>query len=60
MPNYRTEADTLGPVKIPADALWGPQTQRSLQNFSTGAKMPLVLIKVLLQIKRPQRQRMRN
>lgn len=52
MPNYRTEADTLGPVKIPADALWGPQTQRSLQNFSTGAKMPLVLIKVLLQIKK--------
>ncbi|WP_137597771.1 class II fumarate hydratase [Paucilactobacillus kaifaensis] len=52
MQNYRTEEDTLGPVKIPADALWGPQTQRSLQNFKTGAKMPLELIKVLLQLKK--------
>lgn len=50
--NYRIEEDTLGPVKIPADALWGPQTQRSLQNFTTGAKMPLTLIKVLLQLKK--------
>ena len=27
MVEYRTEEDTLGPVKIPADALWGPQTE---------------------------------
>jgi fumarate hydratase class II len=33
MDNYRIEEDTLGPVKIPVNALWGPQTQRSLTNF---------------------------
>ncbi|GEN95640.1 class II fumarate hydratase [Pediococcus ethanolidurans] len=52
MSDYRIEEDTLGPVKVPVDALWGAQTQRSLQNFSTGEKMPLVLIKVLLQLKK--------
>lgn len=52
MADNRTESDTLGPVKIPADALWGPQTQRSLQNFTTGETMPLSLIKALLQIKK--------
>lgn len=48
MSEYRVEEDTIGEVKIPADALWGPQTQRSLQNFTTGTKMPLQLIRVLL------------
>ncbi|MDV7720304.1 class II fumarate hydratase [Pediococcus ethanolidurans] len=52
MSDYRIEEDTLGPVKVPVDALWGAQTQRSIQNFSTGEKMPLVLIKVLLQLKK--------
>lgn len=52
MSDYRIEDDTLGPVKVPVDALWGAQTQRSLQNFSTGEKIPLVLIKVLLQLKK--------
>lgn len=52
MSDYRIEEDTLGPVKVPVDALWGAQTQRSLQNFSTGEKIPLVLIKVLLQLKK--------
>ena len=33
MSEYRTEEDTLGPVKIPAEALWGPQTERSRNNF---------------------------
>ena len=33
MTKYRTEEDTLGPVQIPADALWGPQTERSRNNF---------------------------
>jgi fumarate hydratase class II len=28
--------DSLGTVKVPADALWGPQTQRSLEHFSIG------------------------
>ena len=32
----RIEHDSLGPVNIPDDRLWGPQTQRSLQHFSIG------------------------
>ena len=30
---YRTEKDSLGEVKIPFNALWGPQTQRAIDNF---------------------------
>lgn len=30
---YRIEKDSLGDVKVPADALWGAQTQRALENF---------------------------
>ncbi|VDG23075.1 class II fumarate hydratase [Lactiplantibacillus mudanjiangensis] len=52
MENYRVESDTLGDVQIPATALWGAQTERSRNNFPTGAKMPLELIKALLQIKK--------
>src|SRR4051812_3169179 len=32
----RLEADSLGEVKVPADKLWGAQTQRSLEHFSIG------------------------
>jgi fumarate hydratase class II len=32
----RTEQDSLGPVEVPAEKLWGAQTQRSLQHFSIG------------------------
>jgi len=52
MSDYRIEEDTLGAVKIPSEALWGAQTERSRNNFSTGAKMPLEIIKALLQIKK--------
>ncbi|WP_125565824.1 class II fumarate hydratase [Companilactobacillus insicii] len=52
MTDFRIESDTLGEVKIPADALWGAQTERSRNNFPTGEKMPLVIIKALLQIKK--------
>ena len=31
--DYRTEADSLGEVQVPADAYWGAQTQRAIQNF---------------------------
>ena len=43
---FRTESDTLGIVKIPIDSLWGPQTQRSINNFNIGAKgsMPIEII----------------
>jgi fumarate hydratase class II len=30
MSNFRTEADSLGRVEVPAEKLWGAQTQRSL------------------------------
>jgi fumarate hydratase, class II len=36
MTSMRTEIDSLGPVQVPADKLWGPQTQRSLEHFSIG------------------------
>jgi fumarate hydratase class II len=36
MPEYRTETDSLGEVRVPADKLWGAQTQRSLEHFSIG------------------------
>ena len=36
MPEYRTETDSLGEVKVPGDRLWGAQTQRSLEHFSIG------------------------
>ncbi|MCY4215959.1 MAG: class II fumarate hydratase [Flavobacteriaceae bacterium] len=43
---YRLEKDTLGIVKVPKDALWGPQTQRSINNFKIGppASMPIEII----------------
>jgi fumarate hydratase, class II len=34
--NVRVERDSLGEVKVPADKLWGAQTQRSLEHFSIG------------------------
>src|SRR5579862_5803512 len=36
MPNMRKETDSLGVVEVPADKLWGAQTQRSLEHFSIG------------------------
>lgn len=49
----RTERDTFGPIEVPADRLWGAQTQRSLQNFDiSGERQPVELIRALAQIKR--------
>src|SRR5580700_10629620 len=36
MNDMRTETDSLGEVNVPADKLWGAQTQRSLEHFSIG------------------------
>lgn len=43
---YRIEKDTLGEVKVPADKLWGAQTERSRNNFKIGppASMPMEII----------------
>jgi fumarate hydratase class II len=49
----RIERDTFGPIEVPADRLWGAQTQRSLQFFRISTeKMPEALIRALLMIKR--------
>lgn len=36
MLNARVETDSLGKVQVPADKLWGAQTQRALEHFSIG------------------------
>jgi fumarate hydratase class II len=36
MENFRIESDSLGEVHVPAEKLWGAQTQRSLEHFSIG------------------------
>ncbi|MGE3247273.1 MAG: class II fumarate hydratase [Beijerinckiaceae bacterium] len=42
----RTESDALGKVEVPADRLWGAQTQRSLENFRIGSeRMPVSVIR---------------
>jgi fumarate hydratase class II len=49
----RTESDAFGPLEIPADRLWGAQTQRSLHNFRIGTeRMPVEVVRALGLIKR--------
>ena len=49
----RTELDSFGPIDVPAERLWGAQTQRSLQNFDiSGELQPRELITALVQVKR--------
>ena len=49
----RTESDAFGPLEIPADKLWGAQTERSLHNFHIGQeRMPVAIIRALGLIKR--------
>ncbi len=49
----RIERDTFGEIEVPADRLWGAQTQRSLQNFRiSGERMPAELIDALARVKR--------
>src|SRR5437660_9850877 len=53
----RMEKDTFGPIEVPAERLWGAQTQRSLTNFRISTeKMPPALIKALAQVKRAAAQ----
>jgi fumarate hydratase class II len=49
----RTEKDTFGPIEVPADRLWGAQTQRSLEHFRISTeRMPPELIQALAWVKR--------
>jgi len=52
---FRTEKDTMGLVQVPADAYWGAQTQRSIENFKIAQdtnKMPLEIIKAFAFLKK--------
>src|SRR3954452_22079634 len=45
----RTESDSFGPIEVPADAYWGAQTERSIENFPFGAKerLPVEIVHAL-------------
>ncbi|HED66127.1 MAG TPA: class II fumarate hydratase [Planctomycetes bacterium] len=44
----RTETDSMGPIEVPQDVLWGAQTQRSFQNFKIGGqRFPREMIRAL-------------
>ncbi len=53
MGGYRIERDSIGEVKVPADALYGAQTQRAVENFPvSGQRMPRQFIRSVVLIKR--------
>ena len=47
--NSRTETDSFGPIEVPADAYWGAQTERSIENFPFGPRerMPVEIVHAL-------------
>ena len=54
---FRTDSDSMGEIQIPAEKHYGPQTQRSIQNFpicteNAGHKMPKELIHAMLLVKK--------
>ena len=52
---YRIEKDTMGEVKVPADALYGAQTQRSIDNFKIAQdinRMPKEIIRAFSYLKK--------
>jgi len=51
--SFRTETDSLGPVQVPAEAYWGAQTQRAVENFPiSGVAMPRRFVRALVLIKK--------
>ena len=54
MPDFRIEHDTMGEVQVPAEALWGAQTQRSRHNFKIGPEgsMPIEIIRAFAVLKK--------
>ena len=53
MTKVRIERDTFGNIEVPADRLWGAQTQRSLINFRfPGETMPLAVVHAQVMVKR--------
>ena len=50
---FRIESDSLGEIEVSAEALWGAQTQRSLQNFAiSDERIPVEIIQAMAWIKR--------
>jgi fumarate hydratase, class II len=50
--SFRTERDSMGELKVPADALWGAQTQRAVQNFPiSGLPLPRAFVAALALVK---------
>jgi fumarate hydratase class II len=53
MAKSRIEKDTFGPIEVPAERLWGAQTQRSLEHFRiSGERMPVEVVRALALVKR--------
>jgi fumarate hydratase class II len=53
MNRARIEKDTFGPIEVPAERLWGAQTQRSLEHFRiSGERMPAEIVQALAWVKR--------
>jgi fumarate hydratase class II len=51
--SFRSETDSLGPVQVPADAYYGAQTQRAVDNFPiSGVRMPRRFVRALVLIKK--------
>lgn len=51
--DFVVESDSLGEVRLPKGCLWGPQTQRSLENFPIGTeKMPMEIVRAFAHIKK--------
>jgi fumarate hydratase class II len=49
---FRVEKDSMGELQVPADALWGAQTQRAVNNFPiSGRRMPRAFIRALALVK---------
>jgi fumarate hydratase class II len=51
--NFRIERDTMGKIEVPADKLWGAQTQRSLHHFHfPGETMPIEVVRAQVLVKK--------
>jgi fumarate hydratase class II len=56
-PSFRIEKDSLGEMQVPAEALWGAQTQRAVENFPiSGLRFPRAFIAALGEIKKAAAQ----
>ncbi len=52
MGKTRTERDSIGAIEVPAERLWGAQTQRALEHFAiSGERMPAEIVRALATVK---------